>query len=133
MRAGIGVQPRRGGEHDRREQHDRRVEAQDGGGPGGGEEHHRQQAAGLAPGAEGHRRAQRVEQAGAPAAVGEHQQRGQESDRGTERVQGRACAVKAQRPDEHDQQRGTGGDRPVRCPAPAHDRRGQARRQRDQR
>src|ERR1019366_5471858 len=50
------------------------------------------QSAGLTPGAEGHRRAQRVEQTGTPAAVGEHQHRGQESHRRPQRAQGRARA-----------------------------------------
>ena len=78
--ARVGRQPRRGREHDRRQQHDRRVEAQYRGrcrrprrtpSPAAA-------AACRAPG--GHRRAQRLEQPGPPAPVGEQQQRRQEPD-----------------------------------------------------
>jgi hypothetical protein len=74
----------RRGEDDRRQQHDGRVEAQH------GRDHRRhgedegQQAPRAAARAGGHQPAHRLEEPFAAAALGEHEQRGQEADGGAE-------------------------------------------------
>jgi hypothetical protein len=78
MGAGVGPQPRRRREHDRREQRDRRVEAEHRRCGGRRDEDESQQSARALSRSAGHPGSQRIEHAGAAAAIGEQQQRREE-------------------------------------------------------
>ena len=133
VRARAEAQPRGGREHDRREQHDRGVEAQHRGRAGGDQEHEPQQPPRPPAGAGRHRGPEVGEQPGAAAAVRQHEQRGGEPDRRPEVLERVARAGRGDRAGQHQQRGGARGDRPVRQPLPARDRGRQHRDERDER
>ena len=115
------------------EQDDGGVEAQHRGRSGRRGEHERQQPPRLAPRPERHRPAEVVEQPLAPAAVGEHQQRGGEADRRPEVLQRVAGLLRARSSRRDEQQRRAGGDRPVGRSAGVRDGGGERRDKRRER